>query len=175
MTIIFNGGGVGSDGSNLAESGWAQYSDDQYTELSPLVISVGQRVKLSNNAANIINSQLPVGVSDFYDGTTEKITPDLVGDSYMLRVNFKAFTDDNNGYAELQLDIGGAQGVILERGLSFPRGTGPSNVRSFSTSSLIYTLGQFVSNGGELFIDNIRGTTSIYDISYVISRDHKAI
>lgn len=171
MTIIFNRGG----NSNSSESGWAQYNDDQYTELSPLVIPTGQRVKLPNNAANIINSQLPTGVLEFYNGTTQKITPDSVGDSYMLRVNFKAFTDDNNGYAELQLDIGGTQGIILERGLNFPRGTGSSNVRSFSSSSLIYTLGQFVSNGGELFINNIRGTTSIYDISYVISRDHKAI
>ena len=97
MTITYGGSVFGGAGeSSSAESGWAQYSDGQNTSASPLIIPQGSRVKLSNDASSIIDSQLPDGVVSFYDSVSQKITPDGIGDSYMLRVNFKAFTDRLN-------------------------------------------------------------------------------
>ncbi len=176
MPIILNTSGVTSE--ELAQAagkitGWAQYSDTQYTSTSPLIVTNGSNVNLTNNAGNTIKSQLPEGVTDLYDNVAGKITPDTSGDMYELRVDFTAFTTSNTGYGELTLDIGGSLGVILSIPVTFPRGTGISNSRAFSRTTLMYTLDTFLQNGGRLKYESIRGNTSVYDIVYVISRIHK--
>lgn len=156
-------------GSGGIESlGWAQYKDTQYTSGAPLVVNAGASVSVGNNAGEVISDHLPNGVAQLYDGTTGKILPVKLGDALVMRVNFKAFTDNNNGLASLCLDIGATE-PILEDDFQFPRGTGSGNVRSFSTTHLIYELNTFVSNGGDLKIEGVRGTTTIYDIKYVLS------
>lgn len=171
----------GNDFSVIEEStfsatvgtGWAQYSDDQYTSASPQVVNQGVTAVLGNNAASTITAHLPPGITSLYDGT--KITPQNNGDAYLLRVNFKAFTSSQNGVLELALDIGGAQGVILSDDVAFPRGTGAANVRDITRTFLIYSLGTFIANGGEIKVTSVTGNTSIYETTYVISRVHKAV
>lgn len=154
-------------------TGWAQYSDGQYTSASPQLVNEGITAVLGNNAASVIDSHLPPGITELYDGT--KITPENSGDAYLLRVNFKAFTSSQNGVLEVALDIGGAQGVILSEDVAFPRGTGSGNVRDITRTFLIYSLGTFIANGGEIKVTSVRGNTSIYETTYVISRVHKAL
>lgn len=156
------------------QTGWAQYTDSVYTSSNVLSVSSGSTVTLSNNANSTITSQLPYGVSSFYNNTTNKITPENSGDFYVVRVDFTAYTDNNNGLFELQLDIGGGQGVIYQDTIDFPRGTGSGNAREISKTISLFSLDTFIANGGELKILSITGTTSIYDISFVISRVHKA-
>jgi hypothetical protein len=67
----------------------------------------------------------------------------------------------------LDLDIGGTQGIILEKVTTFPRGAGIDH--SFSSTSSLFTLGTFVANGGELMISSDDNIT-IWDIQYVITR-----
>ena len=154
--------------------GWAQYGDTQYTPVNPFIVTAGSRVKLPNNGLAVINKELPLGVASLYDLTNQKILGIADGDGYLLRVNFKCYTDSQNGFAELSLDIGGTLGEIIEALIIFPRGTGSNNVRPYSSTTLTYSLGTFVSNGGDVFIEGIRGSTSIYDITYVIQRTYKA-
>ncbi len=156
--------------SQINATGWAQYNDDQYTSGSPLVITAGSTVTLTNNGATSIKTHLPDGITDLYDTVTNKITPENIGDTYLLRIDFTTFTNSNNGLAELDLDIGGSQGVILRRLINFPRGTGLANAREYSSTSLVFTLDTFVANGGELKIVGINGITSVFDISFLISR-----
>ena len=160
--------------ANDIGTGWAQYSDTVYTSGSPLLVTQGTEVALTNNAGSTITSNLPTGVTAFYDGTTNLITPENSGDAYMLRVDFSAWNTVTEGYGVVKLDIGGGIGVILNRSVQFPRGSGSGNVRLFTSSSLIYTLGTFIANGGTLTFESVRGNTSIYDINFVISRVHKA-
>lgn len=169
-----NGGWQLFNDSESIGTGWAQYKDTVYTSGSPLTVTQGSTVVLSNNAGSTITSHLPTGVSAFYDGATNKITPENSGDFYEIRIDFNTWTNNNNGLAVIKLDIGGTQGVILQRLVNFPRGTGSGNVRSYSTTTGVYSLGTFVANGGELQIESITGTTTIYDITFVISRTHKA-
>lgn len=157
--------------SSNSFTGWAQYSDDSLSSGSPQVVNQGSTAVITNNAANVIESQLPIGVSSLYDGL--KIRPDQVGDAYMIRVNFDAFTSVQSGFATLELDIGAPQNVILKKGITFPKGAGLANAISISTSNLVYTLGTFIANGGELKLVSNSGNTSIYNVSYVISRIHK--
>lgn len=167
---------LGANGGVSVEesTGWAQYKDDQYTSGSPLVISAGATTTLDNNAGSTITTQLPVGVTALYDSLTNKITPENSGDAYLVRVDFTAFTSSPSGLAKLQIDIGGAQGIIIDRGFTFPKGTGSGNAQDYSMTSLVYSLSTFVANGGTVQIESVTGDTSVYDINFVISRVHKA-
>ena len=153
-------------------SGWAQYSDTSQTSGSPQVVNQGVTANLINNAGNVIESELPEGVTSLYDGSL--ITPENSGDAYLLRINMTAFTSSQNGVLEIALDIGGVQGVILAKDFSFPRGTGLANARDISETFLIYSLGTFVANGGTIKVTSVVGDTSVYDVNYVISRIHNA-
>lgn len=157
-----------------ANTGWAIYLDDQYTEGSPLTITEGQTVQITNNAANVINSQLPEGVNTFYDPISDRIQGINVGDAYTVRLSFKAKTNNNNGYAEIDFNIGASVGdvVILTESINFPRGQGVE--RTFTTTDLLYSLDTYVANGCAFEVRGIRGTTTIYDISIMVARIHKA-
>lgn len=149
------------------EPAWAQYSDTQYTTSNRLTLIGGAGyIKLPNNAGSVIDTYLPFGVS-FYDNVTEKITPQGIGEVYLLRVNFKGVSSTNQNYLSVRLNIGGAQGIILERVATFPRGAGIEH--SFTSTNVLYSLNTFVTNGGELeiFADD---NADIWDVSYVITR-----
>ena len=175
---------VPKDASNIGDiaraevdssTGWAQYKDNQYTSGSPLVIAAGDTAVITiNNGGGVINSQLPLGVDSLWDSFNNKIIPQASGDAYLIRIDFTTFTNNNNGLANLLLDIGGSQGVIVKRLINFPRGTGIGNSRDYSSTTLIYTLGTFFANGGQLKVTSITGTTSIYDINLVISKIHRS-
>lgn len=154
-------------------TGWAQYGDTEYEELSSFVVNAGDNLPLPNNAGLVLSSQIPVATDPLYSGVSGKITPDKEGDAYLLRIGFKRFTTSNTGYGEITLDIGQAT-PILTIPVNFPRGSGSNNTSSFVVTELIFSGSDFVTNGGQLFYESVRGNTSIYDIRYLISRIHKA-
>ncbi len=173
MTLI--GDNTGDANTYIDPSGWAQYSDTALSSGAPQVIPQGATATIQNNALSTITSQIPVGVTSLYDPNTLTITPDTTGDAYLLRVSFTAFTSTNSGLATVLLDIGAPQNIILKRGFTFPKGAGLSNSLDVSMTSLIYSLDTFVNNGGTLKIFSETGDTSIFDVSYVISRTHKGV
>jgi hypothetical protein len=159
---------LGDSASSISQLGWALYRDTQYTSASPLVVAEGQKVNLNNNAGSTITSHLPSTVTALYNGSSKKITPNKLGDTMDLRISFKCFTDIQTGYGEVSVNIGGTIGDILNIPVNFPRGTGSNNERNFVETNLIYSLGTFMANGGEVFYESIRGETSICDIDYTI-------
>lgn len=171
-----NGSYGGSELSRIitleANHGYGVYVGTNYTQASPLVVTAGQRVPLLNNAVSGDRSQLPKDGSDFYDGLTNKLISDTIGDEYTIRINFKAFTSSNTGYGEIDVDIGLVD-PILVLPVNFPRGSGAGNTRPQTLDSKYFTAATFVANGGDLYYESIRGTTTIYDLSYYISRIHK--
>lgn len=155
-------------------TGWAIYSDTEYTEGSPLVINSGQTVQLTNNAGTVIDSQLPNGVTSFYNNVSDRVLGINSGDAYSVRISFKAKTNNNNGYAEIDFNIGASTGetVILTRDVNFPRGSGVE--RAFTSTNLVYSFPTYVENGCAFEFRGITGNTSIYDISFMIARLHNA-
>jgi hypothetical protein len=152
-------------------AGWAQYTDTTYTTSNRFVVTAGDTVTLPNDAGSVIDEYLPVGVTSLYNATDTLITPENVGDSYEIRIDFKAEkVTATDAYAGIQLDIGGSQGVIVERLYTFPKGT---NEHSFSTTSSIYSLSTFISNGGKLKFFASGSNVEIWDINYVIVRTSK--
>jgi len=139
-----------------------------------LVVTEGNETILYINGATTIKSQLPEGITDLYDVETSKLLGINSGDAYLLRFDAKIFTSNPSGLAKLKIDIGGAQGVILNQPINFPKGTGLSNVNNYNTTLWYYSLDTFVLNGGDIIIESVTGDTSIFDISINPSRIHKA-
>jgi len=173
-----SGGGISAEEVQAiiaTKTGWAQYEDDQYTQVSPLVVNSGVESNLSNNAANVIDFQLPVGVTSLYDPVTNKMTPAKSGDGYLLRIGFEAYSSSQNGYGEVHLDIGGTLGRILTIPITFKKGAGLSNSQSFVVTEFLYSLDTFIENGGLITFESIDGNSSIYDISFIFTRVHEGL
>ena len=160
--------------SNFTElysaTGWARYGDTTYTSGSPFTVTAGTLVDLPNDAGSVINSQIPSGITAFYDGTV--ITPENSGDFYDLSIRLTTESSVNEGTIRLTVDIGGDQGEIVSDARRLGRGTGAANQLTFAFG--VFTLDTFIANGGTVRVEAIDGDQSIYDIVYVISRTHKA-
>lgn len=153
-------------------TGWGRYLDSTYTSGSPLSISSGVRATLTNNAVSKLETQLPTGVTTFFDETIQKIIAINDGDAYTMSIRFKAKMSVNNGYFDIDLDIGGTQGVISQESIVFTRGSGTE--QRFDIDLTVFSGATFVSNGGTLSVTPQNGNMDIYDISFVIVRTHKA-
>lgn len=156
-------------GQIKSRDGWASYSTTAYTNASPFTVAPNTTVTLPNNANNSITSDLPLGVTAFYNGTTNKITPVAVGDAYTVNVRFKARTTMNNDYLTLFIDIGAGTQINAEA-KQFLKGA--NTEQAFSFTMPIFTLATFVANGGEIKVSSNSGTISIYDVTFYINRNY---
>lgn len=154
-------------------TGWATYGDTVYTSGSPFSITSGTTSTLPNNAGTVINTQLPTGVTSFYDSSTNKFTPENDGDYYTVTIRFKAQTTAAvGGYFDFGIDIGGALGVQFKETKIFAKGAGIEH--NFSIVVPCYTASTFVANGGLVKITSGLGTMTIYDINFQFDRVHKS-
>lgn len=148
--------------------GWGQYGDTVYTVSSPFVINSGSVATLPNNALSNITTYLPSGVSSFYDSVNKKIIPQNIGDYYSINIRFKAKNTNVNGVFDIGLDIGGGLGIIFKETFLFAKGAGVE--QDFNIVITGYSLDTFSLNGGIPKITSILGNTSVYNISYQITR-----
>lgn len=154
-------------------TGWSVYNDGEYTPLNKLEITAGDTVTLPNNAATKIQSQLPLGVDSFYNSFDTVLIGNNVGDALDFRINFQTSNSTGNGYFTLIIDIGGGVSLppITIRTFSYPKGA--SVTHSYNTSNLIFSSSTFVANGAKIKIASGVGDTSIWNISYSITRVHR--
>lgn len=154
-------------------TGWGQYADTQYTDVSPFVVNAGVFTALPNNKGSVIESQLPDGTTTLYNGS--RMTPDASGDGYILRVGFKAACSSNNGGFILSGDIsatGDGSIPIFTESVRVLRGA--NTPQTYSVSANIYSLNTFLANGAAINFEAVTGNFEIYDIVYVISKIHAA-
>lgn len=152
-------------------TGWGDYIDTQYTELSPLIVPSNTDTKLPNNGTAIAASQLPDGES-LYDNVGQVITG-RNGDAVLITVEMKVVPQAVQAtLLSVWVDIGLPGGVRLyERPVTFPRGLGEAQPVTFTTGA--YTLDTWQANGGEIFLRG-NGAFEIYDIRFIIFRLHKS-
>jgi hypothetical protein len=154
-------------------TGWGRYEDTLYTSSSPLIITATIRSKLLNNAGIVINSQLPTGVTAFWNGTTNKLIAVNSLDVFTTSIRFKGKSTTANDSFKIAVDIGGAVGEVL---LDCELFTKAANTEQSFTIPLHYiTSSAFIINGGEIFITSTTGQLSIYEINFLITRVHKGI
>lgn len=161
---------VYSDSSvDLNQLGWVQVADTTYTSGSPFSVSSGVRTKLLINSDSVIESSAPTGLTaaDFYDDSTNKVLGIQSGDAFAIRLDFTANPTLNNRNLFIEFDIGGAQGVIFERLVRLARGAGVDS--PISTTNFYYTLGTFVANGMEIYVE-CDGDVDLFDFTIVLSR-----
>ena len=147
-------------------TGWGSYADSSHTIGSPLSISSGVRATLDNDAVNKIETQIPSDSTTFFYPVTQTIIATNDGDSYNLSIRFKAKMSVNNGYFDIDLDIGGAQGIISQESIVFTRAS--NTEQRFDIDLTVFSGATFVANGGTLSITPQNGNMEIYDIRFVI-------
>ena len=162
-----------TDVQNAIDSvvGWARYDDTTYTSANKFVVNQDDSLTLPNDAGFTILEHLPLGVDSFYSPNDTTLIGVNEGDFYTIRVDFNAESSSNSGLFYLVIDIGGSIGTTFEKEFTFPKGIGEEH--PFTETFAYYTLDTFLANGGKIKIYSVTGNTSIWDISYVISRTSK--
>ena len=153
-------------------TGWASYTDSIYTVGSPLSIANGVTATVNNNAATVINTYSPFGVTSFWNSATAKITPVNVGDGYTFCLRCKIKPSSADTYLDFGIDVGGAVGVIFKQTLVLPKGAGIEHDINIECTG--YSLATFVANGGIMKITANGGTLSIYNIELQVHRYYAA-
>lgn len=156
-------------------TGWGDYTDTQYSAASPMAVNANTDTVLSNNKGSVIESQKPVDVDTFYDGTVIK---GRSGDGILITVEYTAVpTDQSTNSIETWLDITGGTGTPetfanLYRTINtFPKGQYEPRKISFTIAG--YTLGTWQENGALVKI-RADGDCDIYGARLRITRTHKA-
>ena len=152
-------------------TGWEQITDTTYTAGSPLVILSGVTGKILTGTTTKIQTQLPFGVTTFWDETTDKLLAVNNGDAFTLSLRFKAKMNVANGLADIDINIGGSLGAISNETILFSKGSGVE--QKFDIDLSYFTGTTFIANGGSIEVTHINGDVSIYDIVLVIIRTHK--
>lgn len=154
-------------------TGWQQITDTTYTSGSPLSISSGVTGKIQTGTVTEINTQLPSGITTFWNNTTDKLVGVNNGDAFTLSLRFKAKMDVANGLTDVAINIGGALNIISQETLVFSKGAGVE--QRFDIDLSYFTGTTFIANGGNIEVTPLNGDIAIYDIVLVIIRTHKGI
>jgi len=153
------------------QTGWEQITDTTYTVGSPLTISEGVTGKILTGTVTRITTQLPDGVTEFWNNTTKKLMAVNDGDSFILTLRFKSKMDVSNGLTDFGINIGGSFNVIEQKTELFSKGSG---VEQRCSVKLNYFTGTtFISNGGDIEVTPLNGNIDIYDIVLIPNRIHK--
>lgn len=143
-------------------AGWASYAQSVAT--AQTITSTDSKLVIEGTGAGSNSSYLPLeirGISELWDTVNNKITPISIGDGYTMRIDFEitAKTGNPNGL-DISLDIGGGAtptNVFIERVVSTLKAT-PYRV---SVAFPFYTLSDFKTNGGQIFLKTDTGTLAI--------------
>jgi hypothetical protein len=167
--------GRGKINDNFTElyntTGWQQITDTTYTSGSPLSIASGVTGKIQTGTITEINSQLPTGVTSFWNNTDDKLIAVNNGDAFTLSLRFKAKMNVANGIVDVGINIGGSLNVISQETILFSKGSGTE--QSFDLDLTYFTGTTFISNGGTIEVKPLNGDIDIYNIVIVIVRTHK--
>lgn len=154
-------------------SGWARYQDDTYTTGSPFSVVDGTTVTLPNNAQTTILSQMPYDLDSMFSISDTTILGKS-GDAYAITVEFKVRPNGvgANPRMIISFDIGGAIGEIFTREQTLVKGNGVEHYHVSTTA--VYTLDTWESNGAKVKVSAVNEDLEIYDIRFMIFRTHKA-
>ena len=153
--------------------GWGVYQDAETTPATLTFNATPSKMQIDGGASASNSDYLPLeirGTSELWDVVNDKILPIDIGDSYTVRFDFEV-TGETASPTDIivQLDIGGGASptnVILNR----YAGTGKSTPYYVSIGFPYYTLTDFVTNGGQIFISTDTGSITVGARRIFISR-----
>lgn len=153
--------------------GWVEYRDTLNTVDNKQSLTASTQNTLTIDGLSTIKTYKPLGMGELDElWEDDKITPLALGDSYQIRVDFNGQIDNNTGYFDLGIYIGGSIGYALQDTYTFPKGA--NTAHRFSLNFMIYCLDTFVANGGLIHI-NPSHTMLVWDKRVIITRLTSAV
>ena len=155
--------------------GWGSYSDSRTTVGTPsqsITTGAGNRTTLINNSASIV-AKLPSDATEaFWNLTTNKIVAISEFDIYYIRVTFTAENYGGaNPYIDIDLDIGGAQGIIYAVTIPLVKGGAAQKVGIVIP---VFAGATFLANDGTINLTFIgTGAVDIYNTNVFVIRESK--
>lgn len=171
-TLRVGGDMINNNFTELYKStGWEAVVDTVDTVGSPQTIAQGVTDELTNNAGTTFSTQLPTGVTSFWDDTNSKVTPENENDFMTSSFMFKAKNDNIDGHFTLFIDIPslGERFTTVHR---FPKGANTEH--GFDIDICHFVSSQFAANGGIVKITAEVGDLEIYDKQFRFCRVHMA-
>ena len=154
------------------ERGWANYRDSEGSDIT--VTTSATTIAIDASGATSETSYLPTGltnVTNFWNESTNRITPDVAGDAYDLRFDLDIISKTSNPTTltfELDISASGDQSiVIVERFINVAK-TPPYTI---SIAFPIFSLSTFVANGGLCTLKTDTGSLTIRGRGLFIKRD----
>jgi len=154
--------------SNKMGLGWARYDDTEYTTLNRYTLNAFEEVVLPNNAGNKIEANLNSSIS-YYNGITQRVRAENVGDVYLMTIVFKAIAVNSaDCWVDMYFQNAGAS--QYERlGETFYIQKGNNIEVKFHKIFQYYSDLDFVNNGSQWKLTSNK-SIQIYDIIYLIQR-----
>lgn len=146
--------------------GWGSYKDGQYTDASPFTIASNTTVIIPNNSGTTISNGMPINVTTFYDGTTQKCLMTDVNGFYAVRVRFKVAPSNSADRIQIVFSKNTTENPYIEdRTLR-----GDNLVQDMSFSTVVYGDTPLSSNGMTISLKTYSRAVSIYNIEFTISK-----
>lgn len=152
---------------NVADaSGWAYHIDGSGTQS----FAAGVRTQFTVDNATVLDSQKPSDITTFWDAASNVLTG-LDGDDRVMRVGFDAAPDDATANSVvIELDIGGAQGVIAQKAVSVTTGAGVT--QPISEEFELFCGATFEANGCAVYL-TFDGPVTVGSKTILGKRNHR--
>lgn len=165
----------GSGGLDFTRyQGWGQWQDTDTTVGTPSQnLTAAARTQWTNDGGTMSTTKNPSDLTlPLWNTTTNLHQPISENDIYHIRVNF--FAENYAGptpYMDVELDIGGAIGVIYADSRALRKG-GAAQALSFTFP--VFSGATYLANGGKVYLTyQGTGTCDIYKSSILIVRESK--
>lgn len=164
-----------SEIANLSDNrGWSMTHDSQYTQPSPLTVSTGTRVKLTNNGSGSLTdvTQMPNGLaqSSFYNTSTNLVeSAPNIGDALNYRITMQMTPSQANVIGTIEFQIEDVP-VIVTGGttITFPDTT----ERTIHLYTSTFVLQNLIDNDAGIYVSSAGGSIDLYDFKIFIERSY---
>lgn len=144
-------------------TGWASYKDSQYTEASPFSVSPASQLVIPNNSETT-TTNLPTGVSSFYNKTSQKMLLVDTHGLYSIRVRLKVKPLSTSGFVNISFSKDTTE---IPFSVDLPL-RGDSLEQDVNVSTIIYGDESIVANGLSARIKTFATGIQIYNVEFVI-------
>lgn len=157
--------------STKNQTGWASYTDTQYSSGSPFTVLANTPTILPNNAGNVRDTQKPPYIPTYYDGTG---VLGRNGDGLDIMIYFTAIPSIANQNIDVWIDIGDLTPIVLYfETKDFPKGAGEIRGIKYSLPSA-YTLDTWEANKGKVYIES-NANLDVYGMVFNFDTSHRAV
>ncbi len=167
---VYRADGLGGGSWEYPPQGWAVYKHSGATQVFGTTASKLVVNKLSTTTDEDFLPRAIRGSGTLWDEVTNKITPITVGDSYDVRLDLPVVSETGSVTdITIQLDIGGAATPTSTIVTRFASG-GKNTPYLISLAFPFFTKGQFISNGGQIFIKTDAGSITVQEPQIYLER-----